>query len=80
MLSLIVKGFWETLYMTLGSTLVAQMVLHTGVPVSIVFADTRSLNGRLYGQMILQVPDDDAVIENMLEFLRGAEVSFEEVI
>ena len=47
---------------------------------SIVFADTRSLNGRLYGQMILQVPDDDAVIENMLEFLRGAEVSFEEVI
>ena len=60
--------------------LVAQMVLHTGAPVSIVFADTRSLNGRLYGQMILQVPDDDAVIENMLEFLRGAEVSFEEVI
>ena len=162
MLSLIVKGFWETLYMTLGSTLVAyaiglplgllliltdpqglrpmpvfnrvlgvveeifhrpksmaarqlivpssqvppkesfgegrflritfdgrertdsplvaEMVLHTGVPVSIVFADTRSLNGRLYGQMILQAPDDEAVMEKMLEFLRRAEVSFEEVI
>ena len=62
------------------SPLVAEMVLHTGAPVSIVFADTRSLNGRLYGQMILQVPEDDTIMENMLEFLRGAEVSFEEVI
>ena len=60
--------------------LVAEMVLSTGVPASIVFADTRSLNGRLYGQMILQVPDDDAVIEKMFGFLRQAEVSFEEVI
>ena len=60
--------------------LVAEMVLHTGTPVSIVFADTRSLNGRLYGQMILQVPEDDAIMKKMLEFLRTAEVSFEEVI
>ena len=60
--------------------LVAQMVLHTGAPVSIVFADTRSLNGRLYGQMILQLPEDETIIENMLGFLRQAEVSFEEVI
>ena len=60
--------------------LVAEMVLHTGVPASIVFADTRSLNGRFYGQMILQLPDDEAAIENMMEFLRQAEVSFEEVI
>ena len=60
--------------------LVAEMVLHTGAPVSIVFADTRSLNGRLYGQMILQVPEDDSIMEKMLEFLRRAEVSFEEVI
>ena len=60
--------------------LVAEMVLDTGVPASIVFADTRSLNGRLYGQMILQLPEDDAVIEKMFGFLRRAEVSFEEVI
>jgi len=60
--------------------LVAEMVLRTGAPVSIVFADTRSLNGRLYGQMIFQLPEDDATIERMLEFLRRAEVSFEEVI
>ena len=62
------------------SPLVAEMVLSTGVPVSIVFADTRSLNGRLYGQMILQVPEDDETFEKMLGFLRRAEVSFEEVI
>ena len=59
---------------------ILSMVLCTGVPVSIVFADTRSLNGRLYGQMILQVPEDQAIMEKMLEFLRKAEVSFEEVI
>ena len=60
--------------------LVAEMVLSTGVPVSIVFADTRSLNGRLYGQMILQLPEDDETMEKMMGFLRQAEVSFEEVI
>ena len=32
------------------------------------------------GQMILQLPEDDAVIEKMFGFLRRAEVSFEEVI
>ena len=80
MLSLIVKGFGETLYMTLGSTLVAEMVLHTGAPASIVFADTRTLNGRFYGQMILQLPEDDETMEKMMGFLRQAEVSFEEVI
>ena len=56
------------------------MVLHTGVPVNIVFADTRSLSGRLYGQMILQLPEDDETMEKMMGFLRQAEVSFEEVI
>ena len=60
--------------------LVTEMALYTGAPASIVFADTRSLNGRLYGQMILLLPEDEAIIEQMLGFLRQAEVSFEEVI
>ena len=33
MLSLIVKGFWETLYMTLGSTLVAYAI---GLPLGLL--------------------------------------------
>ena len=45
MLSLIVKGFWETLYMTLGSTLVAYAI---GLPLGLllILTDPQSLKPR----------------------------------
>ena len=43
-------------------------------------ADAVYVGGKAFGQMILQLPEDDAVIEKMFGFLRRAEVSFEEVI
>lgn len=60
--------------------LVAEMVLRTGTKVNIVFADTRTLNGRVYGQMILQLPDSAAAIAGVGAFLQEAGVAFEEVI
>lgn len=58
---------------------VSEMVLACGAPVNIAFADTRTLSGRLYGQMILQLPDEAESIEKMTRFLQDAGVMYEEV-
>ena len=61
------------------SPIVAKMVLACGAPVNIVFADTRTLAGRLYGQMILQLPDDRDAAQKMARYLEETAVVYEEV-
>lgn len=58
---------------------VSEMVLACGAPVNIAFADTRTLSGRLYGQMVLQLPDEEESIRKMTRFLQDAGVMYEEV-
>lgn len=55
------------------------MVLSCGAPVNIVFADTRVLSGCLYGQMIVQLPEDETTLNKMTRYLNEAGVVFEEV-
>ena len=33
-----------------------------GVLVNILFADTKDIDGRAFGQMLIQLPDDDGAI------------------
>ena len=35
------------------------MVLECKAPVNILFADTKNMDGKAYGQMILQLPEDE---------------------
>lgn len=58
---------------------VSEMVLACGAPVNIAFADTRTLSGRLYGQMVLQLPEKEESIEKMTRYLQDAGVIYEEV-
>ena len=58
---------------------VSEMVLSCGAPVNIVFADTRVLSGCLYGQMIVQLPEDETTLNKMTRYLNEAGVVFEEV-
>lgn len=58
---------------------VSEMVLSCGAPVNIVFADTRVLSGCLYGQMIVQLPEDEPTLNKMTRYLNEAGVVFEEV-
>ena len=54
MLSLIVKGFWETLYMTLGSTVVAYAI---GLPLGLllILTDPQGLKPRPVFNRVLGV-------------------------
>lgn len=58
---------------------IGSMVLACKAPVNIMFADTRNIEGKAYGQMIVQLPDDDGVAGKMLEYLKNQNVSVEEV-
>ena len=63
-----------------GSTtdrpVIADMILSCGAPVSIVYADTRSIEGRLYGHTVLQLPGDADTAEKMKRWLRDQQISF----
>lgn len=54
------------------------MILQCGAPVNIVFADTKVIDGRMYGQMLLQLPDDPGVTARMLAYLEGEHITFGE--
>lgn len=53
-----------------GAPLIATMAVQTGILASIVSASTRSLDGQIYGSMLLGVPAGDAT-RRALDFLHG---------
>ena len=63
---------------TTDRPIIADMILSCGAPVSIVYADTRSIEGRLYGPTVLQLPSDPAVAEKLRRWLSDEGVIFTE--
>ena len=63
---------------TTDRPIIADMILSLGAPVSIVYADTRSIEGRLYGHTVLQLPSDPAVAEKLRRWLSDEGVIFTE--
>ncbi|MEG1917442.1 MAG: ATP-binding cassette domain-containing protein [Oscillospiraceae bacterium] len=63
---------------TTDRPIVAEMVLQCGAPVSIVFADTKNIDGKMFGHMILQMPESPVMLERMLQYLDTQNISHEE--
>lgn len=59
--------------------MVANLILKLGLPVSILSANVRSLNGKQFGQMIIELPEDPVVRKTAMDYLREQGVSVEEV-
>lgn len=47
---------------------IGNLVLACGCPVNIMFADTRDIGGTAFGQMVLQLPGDEAVSRRIREY------------
>lgn len=63
-----------------GSPVIARMAVEKGVEANIAYASTKSIGGKIYGSMILGVPDDDAAVETAIAYLtRAKDVAAEEV-
>ena len=64
---------------TTDQPIVANMVLACGEAVNILAADTKLIDGKALGQMVLQLPENEAAAERMLAFLDQEKVSYTEV-
>ena len=58
---------------------VSNMVLECKVPVNIMFADLKDMDGKAVGQLVLQLPDEDTAAAKVKHYLTGHGLSMEEV-
>lgn len=60
--------------------IIARLILHLGIPISILSADVRNLNGVQYGQMMIAAPEDTALKQQAIDFLKSQGLTVEEVM
>ncbi len=58
---------------------IANMVLEFKTPVNILFADTKDIDGKAYGQMVIQLPNDDNMAFRMISYLKSKNITVQEV-
>lgn len=52
-----------------NTPIIARMASERGIAASIVYASTKSIGGKAYGQMLLALPDNDSVVTAAIGFL-----------
>ena len=58
---------------------IANMILASKVPVNIMYASTKDIGGKAYGQMIVQLPEEEADANRALNYLKSVKIQYEEV-
>lgn len=58
---------------------IANMILGCQLPVNILFAATKEIGGKAAGQMVLQLPENEADAMKLIHYLRERGVNLEEV-
>lgn len=58
--------------------IIANMILKCGSPVSIVFANTKKIDDKIFGHMILQLPENDEKVRQILAYLDMEKITYEE--
>ncbi len=58
---------------------IGNLVLEYKTPVNILYADTKNINGHAEGEMILQLPQEEATADKMIRYLREINMSVEEL-
>lgn len=58
---------------------IANMVLECKSPVNILYADTKDIDGKAFGQIVVQMPQDDTLAEKMVHYLQARGLPVEEV-
>jgi len=58
---------------------IANMILECKAPVNILFADTKDIDGKAFGQMVIQLPDEETSRKRMMNYLSMNQIPFEEV-
>ncbi len=64
---------------TAGQPIISKLVKDLGMDVNILSADVRQLNGKSFGQMMIARPEDPTDVKRVMEYLRNASMTVEEV-
>ncbi len=58
---------------------ISNMVLESKTPVNILFADTKDIDGKAFGQMVIQLPDEENGYNKIINYLKTHQIPYEEV-
>ncbi len=58
------------------SPLLSNIVLASGVPLNILYAQTKDIEGRAYGEMILQLPEDSRSASRVRNYLKANNIAY----
>lgn len=58
---------------------IANMIIDCKEPVNILFADTKNIDGKAFGQIVVQLPSDKLTADKMIAYLRNKKLTVEEV-
>ena len=64
---------------TAGQPIISKLVKDLGMDVNILSADVRQLNGKSFGQMMIARPEDPSDVKRVMEYLKAAGMTVEEV-
>lgn len=65
---------------TTGTPMIAKMAVEEGIEANIIYASTRSLDGRTYGSMLLGVSGGDDIVNRAIAYLtKATDINAEEV-
>ncbi len=59
--------------------ILAKTILECKAPINIMFADTKNIDGKAFGQMIIQLPEDIVLANKVLAYLRTQNIIVKEV-
>ncbi len=59
--------------------IIANLILKTGVQVSILYATLRDISGTMAGHMVLQLPDNETDVNRVINYLSSLKIQYEEV-
>jgi len=59
---------------------VANMVLATKAPVNILYASTKDIDGKAYGQILVQLPENEITAARMIDYLNSINIHYEEEV
>ncbi len=59
---------------------IANMVMECKTPVNILFADTKDIDGKAFGQMVIQLPEEENSRKKIMNYLNVHQIPYEEVM
>jgi D-methionine transport system ATP-binding protein len=64
----------------LDEPLIANIITACNILVSIVYADSKVIDGKVYGQVLIKLPKEEKDVTKLIKYLELHDINYEEVI